>query len=137
ACRSRPCLSGRGRCNVLVTAGVAIRCARDTTRWDCRVAERWGRPLPPPRTPSRCRGPAAAAFGTEMLQRSCSFLLMLGLRYLQCIPLRCPTAGRFDVQPPRSAQLQDLGLYTSDYGLGAPIECSHPCDQPCIAVSLG
>src|SRR5437879_4284473 len=71
ACRSRPCRSGRGRCSGLVAAGAATRCARGTTRWDCRAAARWGRPLPPPRTPSRCRGPAAAAFGTEMPQRSC------------------------------------------------------------------
>src|SRR5262249_49159053 len=52
--------SGRGRCSGLVPAGAATRCARGTTRWDCRAAARWGRPLPPPRTPSPCRGPAAA-----------------------------------------------------------------------------
>ena len=34
-----------------------------------------GRPLPPPRTPSRCRGHAAAAFCREILQRSCCLLL--------------------------------------------------------------
>src|SRR5215831_4712094 len=70
ACRNRPCRSGRGRCSGLVAARAATRCARDTTRWDCRAAARWGRPFPPPRKPSLGRQPAAAVFGTEMPQRS-------------------------------------------------------------------
>src|SRR4029453_19309797 len=55
------------------------RCARGTTRWDCRAAARWGGPLPPLRTPSPCRGPAAAAFGRDLPRKSCSCLLKIGL----------------------------------------------------------
>ena len=44
------------------------------TRWDYRAGRRWGLPLRRPRMPSRGRGPAAAVFGTEMPQRSCSLL---------------------------------------------------------------
>src|SRR5437899_12968141 len=60
ACGSRPCRSGRGRCSGLVAAGAATRCARGTTRWDCRAAARWGRPptstyaISLPRTRRRC-----------------------------------------------------------------------------------
>jgi len=64
--------SGRGRCSGLVAAGAAASCARGTTRWDCRATAGWGRLVPPLRTPSRGRGPAAAVFGTEMPWRSCS-----------------------------------------------------------------
>src|SRR5215475_1633157 len=45
------------------------------TRWGCRAAARWGRPLPPPRTPSRRREPVAAALCTEIPKRSRWLLL--------------------------------------------------------------
>ena len=45
-CRSHPCRSGRGQCSGLVAPGAATRCARGTTRWDCRAAARWGSPSP-------------------------------------------------------------------------------------------
>src|SRR5262249_27714927 len=115
-----PCRSGQGRCNGLVAAGTAICCARGTTRWDYRAATRWGPPLPPQRMPSRCRGPAAAAFGTEMPRRSYSLLLYsapsvltteriaqyycardLNLAYVGCgpRPVRLITSRTFPVCP--------------------------------------
>src|SRR5215471_2252217 len=45
------------------------------TRWDCRAGTGWGRPLRPPRMPSRGRGPAAAASCREMPRKSCLLLL--------------------------------------------------------------
>ena len=66
-----------------MAAGAATRCATGTTRLDCRAAARWGRPRPPPRTPSRCRGSADAAFHTETPERSRRFSFFVEAEHLQ------------------------------------------------------
>src|SRR5262249_28813536 len=76
ACPGRPHRSGRGGCRGTLAAPLGTRFALGTPRWEVRAAGPVGAPFPPRPTPSRGREPAAAAFGTEMPQRSCSIVIL-------------------------------------------------------------